>query len=95
VCIDGLALVTSGGAKVHIHFEEGGQKAGVEIEATGSSAKSGFNFADPTIGLNVRVERSMNYCAVGQTDVIPYFSIHKLREIAPGDWSLYRYGLSG
>ncbi|MDR3547918.1 MAG: hypothetical protein P4M11_06600 [Candidatus Pacebacteria bacterium] len=74
------------------HLVSGGTNAGVQIEATAPNLPALFNFADPTLGLNVVAENSMNYCAVGQSDVNPYFSIHKLREVTPGVWSFYRYG---
>lgn len=75
------------------HLVAGGNNAKVQIEATAPKSVPTFNFADPEAGLNVVAERSMSYCAVGQTEVKPYFSIHRLREYAPGDWMLYRYGL--
>ena len=75
------------------HLVAGGSKSGVQIEATMGGTAASFNFADPSLGLNVCLERQMSYCAVGQNHVKPYFAIHKLREHAPGDWALYRYGL--
>lgn len=73
----------------------GGRKANVQIEASipeAASAGGIFNFADPGLLLDITAQRSMSYCAVGLTDVKPYFMVHKLRETEPGLWGLYRYG---
>jgi hypothetical protein len=75
------------------HLVSGGKGASVQIEATAAKAEPGFNYADPTLGLQVTTERAMSYCSVGQTEVKPYFSVHKARETAPGEWNLYKYGL--
>jgi hypothetical protein len=76
------------------HLVSGGKKSSVQIEASSPSVPDLFNYADPSLGLNVSTQQSMSYCAVGVSDVRPYFAIHKLREFQPGQWSLYRYGLS-
>lgn len=70
----------------------GGAKAGVQIEASAPGAPVDFNFADPSLGLNVSMAKDMSYCSVGEAGVRPYFSVHKLREESPGSWGLYRYG---
>lgn len=69
----------------------GGSKAGVEIEATSGATSPIFNYADPSLGLSVLAQNSMSYCAVGESNLQPYFCIHKLREHQPGIWSLYKY----
>lgn len=73
------------------HLVSGGRTSGVQIEATTPSAPAAFNYADPTLGLNVVAQNSMSYCAVGVSNLLPYFAVHKLRQIAPGQWSLYKY----
>jgi len=75
------------------HLVAGGAQAKVEIEATAKGSVPTFNFADPSLDLNVVAERSMSYCAVGQSQVEPYFNVHRLREIDVGVWQLYKYGL--
>lgn len=75
------------------HLVAGKRGSAVHIEATAKGAVPGFNYADPGLGLHLTTQRTMSYCAVGQTEIKPYFAVHKLRENSPGQWSLYRYGL--
>lgn len=75
------------------HLVSGGAKAGVQIEAHAPGASIGFNFADPTLGLQVASENAMSYCVVGQTQINPYFAVHKFRQMPDGEWQLYKYGL--
>jgi len=76
------------------HLVSGSNGSCVQIEARANSAPELFNYADPSLGLEVTSEKSMSYCAVGLSDVLPYFAIHKLRQSPNGQWSLYKYGLS-
>lgn len=74
------------------HLVSGAASAQVQIEATAPGAPSLFNFADATLGLNVVNQSAMSYCAVGATNILPYFGIHKLRQLKADEWALYRYG---
>lgn len=76
------------------HLVSGGADSGVKIQATLPVTESLFNFADPSLGLNVLSQKSMSYCAIAANETLPYFGIHKLRRSWSGDWSLYKYGLS-
>jgi hypothetical protein len=75
------------------HLVSGKRGSAVHIEASAKGAVPGFNFADPGLGLDVTTQRTMSYCAVGQTEIKPYFGVHKLRENSRGQWGLYRYGM--
>jgi hypothetical protein len=71
----------------------GSSKAGIEIEATLPGVGTGFNYADPSVGLKVVNHQWMSYHAVGIASVRPYFTIHKLRQDMAGNWKLFKYGL--
>lgn len=73
------------------HLVSGSKTSIVQIEATAPTATPLFNFADPALGLNVLTQNAMSYCAVGQANLQPYFGVHKLRQITPDQWSLYKY----
>ncbi len=71
----------------------GGSKAAVEIKATAPNIQTDFNFANPDIGLNCVLEKNMSYLSIGQSNVRPYFEMHKLRRDGVSGYSLYKYGL--
>lgn len=73
------------------HLVAGAKNANIRIEARAPGAPAMFDFADPSMKLKAVSLRSMGYSAIAETDLNPYFSVHKLRSTGP--YGLYKYGL--